>query len=620
MLFIIHPIARGIPVQPWPYWYNVPSGIIFFRDSPVGLPVAPLCQSESRSIFRGRIHKVNYLSAEPTKAKGIARRQIHLPGPSLGRLCPICDSPIEKGAKKCSFCGTDLTIFGSESEEALSQEERMVKESYESAPKPEPQAKSAPAQAQVTEPAKEEATFQCPNCNGMVKESDNVCPHCGAMFVEDESAQFECPACGTKVDASATKCPGCGATFVEDTGTAPEAAQPQAAPAPAPAAAQPASPAPVAPTPAPQPVVETAAPPSGKEKDEDLDRILSVTKRIKESREAEVASKSSAEKKVKRPSLFRIGGRREEAIEKQAPMPTVRQPEPVITTHQIAPSAAVTTPAAAAPAAAPTIRREFPTDPREQGKDLARLVAEVRALLGTATERDILIDEAKDLLDRAITAGRERQFIQALEIITDAQEKLSTRLKDYTTATFASMHEEIDIAKRLGGDPSRADMFLNEAFRASQAPDYQAALVFIDKAKSELSPITGRYNETKNALRKFERLVRDARAVGIDNEPLKIVLENAKSAFSALDFPKTEAMVKKSTDEVIAQIPERMSKEIEKAKQMLVEAKMKSEAGVTPQITILKSAIKDMKEEKYLEALSEMKKFKKEMKKILNPV
>ena len=533
-----------------------------------------------------------------------------MPGPSLGRLCPICDSPIEKGAKKCSFCGTDLTIFGSESEEALNQEERMVKESYETAPRSPPPAQPAPAPAPVpvAESAEEVATFQCPNCSGMVKESDNVCPHCGAMFVEDETAQFECPACSTLVDASAMKCPGCGALFVEDTRAVPEAAQP----APVPLAP------PIAPTtaaaPAPQPAVETKAPATAVGKDEDLERILDVTKRIKESRDAEASSKASPDKKIKRPGLFRIGGRKEVAVEKPAPMPAARPQEPAI-----APKQPAQTPAPSAPApVVPAVKREFPTDPREQGKDLARLVAEVRALLGTATERDIFIDEAKDLLDRAITAGRERQFLQALEVITDAKEKLQTRLKDYVSATFTSMQEEIDIAKRLGGDPSRADMFLNEASRASQTPDYQAALVFIDKAKSELSPITGRYNETKNALRKFERLVKDARVVGIDTEPLKVVLENAKSAFSALDFPKTEEMVKKSTDEVIAQIPDRMSKEIEKAKQMLVEAKMKSDVGVTPQITILKSAIKDMKEENYLEALSEMKKFKKEMKLILN--
>jgi hypothetical protein len=432
------------------------------------------------------------------------------------------------------------------------------------------------------------------------------------MFVEDEAAQFQCPACGTLVDAAATKCPGCGALFVEDTEAAPEAPHAQAAaptpsPAPAPApqaASQPSAPAAVAETPAP----------ATTGKDEDLERILSVTKRIKETREADVAAKG--EKKVKKPGLFRFGGRKKEgAAERPAPVQPVGPPVSPVERPAPTPAPAVQ----AAPAAAPPVKRTFPTDPREQGKELAKLVAEVRALLGTATERDVMIEESKDLLDKAITAGRERQFIQALEIVTQAQEKLQFRLSEYVTATFASMREEIEVAKRLGGDPSRADVFLTEATRAAQTPDYQASLVFIDKARSELVPITGRYNETRGALRKFERLVKDARYIGIDTDPLKVVLESAKSSFNSLDFTKTEEMVKKSTDEVISQIPDRMSKEIEKAKQMLVEAKMKTDTGVTPQITILKSAIKDMREEKYIEALSEMKRFKREMKKILSP-
>lgn len=487
-------------------------------------------------------------------------------------------------------------------------EDRMVKETFSESQKAAPP-KAEPAKESQPQ-AVEGALFQCPNCNGMVKDSDTKCPHCGAMFVEDENAQFECPACSTLVNADATKCPGCGALFVEDESAADTAAaaEPQLAAIPAPVVAPVAAPAAV-------PEAEPSKPSAPETKDEELERILSTARRIKEERAAQAAAKP-AEKKFKKPTLGFLRGRKEEpAKPTPAPSaPSVQKPTPA----QAAPEPSMA-PAASPAVTAPPVKREFPTDPREQGKELARLVAEVRALLGTATERDILIDESKDLLDRAITAGRERQFVQALEIITQAQEKLQFRLKEYVGATFISMRDEIEVAKRLGGNPSRAEVFLNEATRAAETPDYQASLVFIDKAKNELAPITGKYNETREALRKFERLVKDARVVGIDTEPLKLILEDAKRAFDSLDFPKTEALVKKSTDEVIAQIPDRMNKEIEKAKQMLVEAKMKSDAGVGPQITILKSAIKDLKEEKYLEALSEMKRFKKEMRKILSP-
>ncbi|MEM4262160.1 MAG: zinc ribbon domain-containing protein, partial [Thermoplasmata archaeon] len=155
-----------------------------------------------------------------------------MPGATSGRLCPICDSPIEAGAKKCSFCGTDLTMFEEEAKSAKRQEGRLIREEYQpaaQAPAAAPK-DSTPRVEPVAAPlaAEEEAIYQCPACGKNVKESDNVCPHCGAIFSEE--AQFECPACRTLVNADATKCPGCGAIFVEE-----EAAAQAAAPA-APAA------------------------------------------------------------------------------------------------------------------------------------------------------------------------------------------------------------------------------------------------------------------------------------------------------------------------------------------------------------------------------------------------
>lgn len=414
-----------------------------------------------------------------------------MPGPTTGRLCPICDSPIEKGAKKCSFCGTDLTIFGGESEGASEEEERLVKESFSEmetkGQKPTPALTYAPAAPKV-EPAKpavapkeREAQFQCPSCDGIVKESDTVCPHCGAMFVEDEAVQFECPACGTLVEASATKCPGCGANFVEDESAKAEA---PAAPAAVPPThvPTPAKPAPATAETAPPVEARPAAAPS---KDEELTRIISAAKRIRETREQEVTTKEAEKKKVQKPGgfrLFKLGRREDNAVRDvsqsapkapsaevaaKPPVQGQKPAAPIEPTPAIAEKPATPGPAAPAPSASPPTKRQFPADPREQGKELARLVAEVRALLGIATERDIFIDESKDLLDRSITAGRERQFVQALEIISDAEDKLNVRLRDYINATHLSLQEETKVAQRLGGgNISRMEVLLKEVLRA----------------------------------------------------------------------------------------------------------------------------------------------------------
>ena len=544
-----------------------------------------------------------------------------MPGATTGRLCPICDSPIEKGAKKCSFCGTDLTIFDGEAESALTAEDQTIKQSFAEmeAKAQKPAAPEAPRiePAQRAQQATEqEAIFECPACGEKVRESDKTCPHCGAIFSEE--AQFQCPVCETMVNADANKCPSCGAIFVED-----EVAEAPAQEAQVAVATEIKAPIEVAEA---KPVAEVAI-----EKDEDLDRIKSVTSKIRDSRKAEKAAKAEAvpKKKIRRGFSFFGGRGKEEVSIKETPKPEAGKP----TAASKAPTPAPTgirdiaapstahhaTPVAAPEIVAPAVKKQFPTDPREQGKELARLVAEVRALLGTAIERGIFIDETKALLDKAITAGRERQFVQALEVISEGEDKLNHQLKEYVTATLVLLQEEITVAHKLGGNPSRAEVFAKEAARAGETSDFQAALVFIDKAKNELAPVTGQYNDTKESLRKFERLVKDARVVGIDNEPLKEIYDDAKLFFDDLDFAKTNSIIKKTSEEIIAQIPEMMNKEIEKAKQMLIEAKMKSESGVTPQIAILKSAIRAMKEEKYLDALTELKRFKKEVRKILNP-
>ncbi|HIH01741.1 TPA: hypothetical protein HA259_06685 [Thermoplasmata archaeon] len=191
------------------------------------------------------------------------------------RLCPICDSPLEPGAKKCSFCGTDLSIFDTESEvpreepeaepvgpveaaeepaekkldevffgadeeepvAAAPPAETVVEEKPEPeqvTPQPEPVVDEPEPEAEVVEPSPVEEVepevaeqptevearvaeehFECPECGGKVEVSAKSCPSCGVIFADEGADMFQCPACNTLVDVNARSCPGCGAIFVE---------------------------------------------------------------------------------------------------------------------------------------------------------------------------------------------------------------------------------------------------------------------------------------------------------------------------------------------------------------------------------------------------------------------
>ena len=208
------------------------------------------------------------------------------------RLCPICDSPLEPGAKKCSFCGTDLSIFDTEPEVPKEESKAELPEPSEAAEEPaeskldevffgadeeaptaeapqaEPEVEEAKApepvrpvpepvvdepEAEVVEPSQTQETepevaeqpmeaeapavgehFECPECGGKVKVSAKSCPSCGVVFADEGADMFQCPACNTLVDVNAKSCPGCGAIFVESEEEAAQEPQPVAPVMPSP--------------------------------------------------------------------------------------------------------------------------------------------------------------------------------------------------------------------------------------------------------------------------------------------------------------------------------------------------------------------------------------------------
>lgn len=169
------------------------------------------------------------------------------------QLCPICDSPLQPGSKKCGFCGTDLTIFDIESEAPKETPEETLK----GAPKEEPEVSPAAAEADKPDDTKVETVFfgesdaveaAAPGIESVTGETPEtqVEPESGSepapesepevevepTEVKEEShpdtgsvaeaeptsaeSYFECPECGGRVEASAKTCPSCGVMFADE--------------------------------------------------------------------------------------------------------------------------------------------------------------------------------------------------------------------------------------------------------------------------------------------------------------------------------------------------------------------------------------------------------------------
>ena len=562
-----------------------------------------------------------------------------MPNSSGEKLCPICDSPLQPGSKKCGFCGTDLTIFDLEIEEPKKApepvsyvsrsridsrvDEILSKPTIREPPKPTPQPASvmkalelpkaeynpperelttnvAPAststrvttletskQARPAQPISSaipsapapavqeiaEEYFECPECGTRVLASASSCPKCGVLFAEEGAEMFQCPACNTLVSIDAKSCPGCGAVFVE-----PEAEEVTVAPPkkdlepPIAKVAEPPSP--------PRLVREVKAePPKPPEPEEEKKGLFGRFKRKKEDKE--------------------------EAPSKKAPAPA---PTPAISGPVSKPAPA---PQAVQPAVEPSVH---PVEARSKGKDLRMKLAEMKPLLAIAMENEIDAGESMQLIDEAAIAGRDRQVDKALDLVQKANSSLLSKVDTHLTATINQLKSETKVAQELGGDVSRCQTYIKEIERAKSSSDMEAAYVYADKVRKELQPITGRYNDSKKKISSLKTLISDADLFIVDTREARSQLIEATNAFDSRDFDKVDVVVRTARERLYKSIPGRMSEEMKKAKDQLLEAKMKN-INITPLITVLKSATTMMKNGDYAQALKEMREFREMMKK-----
>ena len=541
-----------------------------------------------------------------------------MPVSSGDKLCPICDSPLQPGSKKCGFCGTDLSIFDieiesprkvpepvaplqrvsveSRVEEVLSrpavQERPPVREAPsvvpvqppkveppKTAPVPEVKKAAIPSPEPEAEPTEAIEYFECPQCGATVETTANSCQKCGVLFAEEGTEVFECPACNTLVNLDAKSCPGCGAMFVEPE----EAAAQTVGPSVAKKDLEP----PLAEVKAPSRKLEKALPAPSKE-GEEKKGFMGFFKRKKEQE-----ASPEPETPVVGESVVRVPA---------APGPSSLRPaEPRVREIKVAEPT-------------PIVRPPQSSASKDKGRDLARMVAEMKPLLALAREQEVDIGESKQLIDDAAIAGRERQIDKAIDLVQKSKTVLMSRLDSSLSQLINRLNDEIKIAREFGGDISRPTTYIQEVARARAAGDVEAAYVYADKVSKELLPITGRYNEFKKKLANLKDLIADCEVFIVDTKEARRLLVDATRAFEQKEFDKVDSHIKAATDSLYKTIPARMNEEMNKAKESLRDAKVRN-VNITPMLTTLKSSVNLLKSGDYAQAIPEMREFREMMKK-----
>ena len=468
-----------------------------------------------------------------------------------------------------------------------------VLEKTKELPEP-PIAKPAPAPA-----AEPEQFFECPECKTRVPQSATICPKCGVMFAEEGTEMFQCPACNTLVSVDAKTCPGCGAMFVEPDEVLPTEV-----------VSAPSAPEPVAPR-APA-VADLELPAQEVEPEKTLEEKPKAEPEKEKrgwfrwGRKEEPKPEPKAEPEqvpAPRPPKERVEQAKPEVRQLREPIREIAPQKPIV---RVVVPPAVTAPAPTAPTAAG----------QDKGSTLARMVAEMKPLFTLANDKEIDVAEAKQLIDDAVVAGRERQVDKAIDLVQKSRTVLMGKVDANLAQLIGKLNEEIKIARHFGGDISRPTTYIQEVTRARTSGDIEAAFVYTDKVRKELLPITGRYNESRSKLADLKKLIQNCEVFVVDTKEARRILVDATKSFEMKDFDKVDTLVREANENLVKAIPARMSEEMRKAKEDLIEAKSKN-VNITPLLTVLKSATGLMKAGDYPQAVKEMRDFREMMKKAM---
>jgi len=575
-----------------------------------------------------------------------------LPSPSGDKLCPICDSPLQPGSKKCSFCGTDLSIFDIDVDSSRKTPEppapapkvsvdSRVNEIFSrpaAAPEPaavrpspppvreqlriepvrppviapftQPEPKRAPEPPKVPEPQKPaqpepEELFECPSCKEQIPLSATVCPKCGVMFAEEGAEMFQCPACNTLVSMDAKSCPGCGAVFVESEEG--EQSIPSGASSTGRAAV---------PSELPKKDLE---PPIEEVKVEKAISAKPKEPQVEEKKKGgwfKWGKKGEPEGKPE-PKVDKISSPGASSPKKAAAESVRERKSPV---REVAPKQAAPAPVRPAPSPAPAapIQAQTPASvlsSQDKGEQLARMVAEWKPLFALANEKEIDPGESKQLIDEAIIAGRERQVDKAIELVRKSKAILTEKVDAHLAQLIGRLNEEIGVARDFGGDISRPTTYIQEVTRARSSSDIEAAYVYAEKVKKELLPITGRYNGSRTKISNLKKLIQDCEIFIVDTKEARRILAEATKSFELKDFDKVDVLVKSANDNLFKAIPIRMTEEMKTARERLIDAKSRN-VNITPMLTVLKSTMGLLKAGDFAQAVKEMRDFNEMMKKV----
>ncbi len=169
-------------------------------------------------------------------------------------------------------------------------------------------------------------------------------------------------------------------------------------------------------------------------------------------------------------------------------------------------------------------------------QELARDVRDTIKKMKNAKE-DVSVPQ--QLLDQAMSALKEKKYIEALHALNTAHEKVHQTEFNAVLEVISKARDRFVLAKKVGVDMTKPIMLLNTSRDHLKLGKFEEAIRYADEARKEVDGSLETFYKARDQIVELAKAVKFAMDVGADPTPVKEALAEARKQFENKDYQST---------------------------------------------------------------------------------
>jgi len=295
------------------------------------------------------------------------------------------------------------------------------------------------------------------------------------------------------------------------------------------------------------------------------------------------------------------------------PTPTVQAtpPPPAPATPEIPKEPVAEKPIAATIPPEPAPAEKKPE--KELFKELTGLVGATKPLIHEANLLHLDINEPKGLIDRAILAGKSKDFTKAIELVKESKDKIENTIKTGLTVKLNGIHTKVAELEKRGANLTAVKPLVNSFESNLKEEKYDEAIKGLKEIETELNK-SGKMDRTSRAIGTMEEILALCTEVEIAL-PQNAVnsIETAKSEEAAGKKNEAMAHLQEARKAILSTLPGDLKQKMAAMKKPMLEAKMLG-LDISNAINLIKATNAAMKRQDYMTVLRNLAQVQKELK------